>query len=163
MQLIRKYFEGGKPAIGFDPRVDSWAYLFGDFLILPFSMGMAARDAQNVDWLFDWRFITAVIIGGCAFSALFRWYDSGNYIKDGHRDRLYSPTKLWHDFVVYPVVAGCYLWVTIPALTANSVGGWVSLGGIILFFALGGADYVRGLRPERMHPRVQDTAFKYFR
>ncbi len=162
MQIIRQLFEGGQPATGFNPKSDSWAYLFGDFLILPFSMGMAARDAQHVSWLLDWRFIVAVIVGGCIFSVGFRWFDSNNYIRDGHRDRLYSPTKLWHDFVVYPVVASVFLWVTISALSTGALGGWVAVGGIALFFTLGGVDMIRGLKPEQMHPRVQDTAFARF-
>lgn len=181
MLAIRNTLEYGKPHIGFNPKGDSWAYLFGDMIALPISLGAAATVARRTSWWDDWWWATVAVSVAILASVGFRAMDSATYVKQGHGDRLYSPTKLWHDFVVYPVVGTMLCWLGIPAITVDSIvgwasfggqswlgvptfwigttAGWLTIGGFVAWLLFAVCDMIRGLRPEDMHPRVQDTKF----
>jgi hypothetical protein len=86
--------------------------------------------------------------------------DAPNYIKAGHEDLLYSPSHLWHGWVVFPVLAGALTNYGIPVISK----WWRSWYALLFFLALAGyiamsvADgTIHRLDVTHLHPPVSHT------
>lgn len=98
-------------------RDDYAAVLIGDPL-LAVAAGLSADLSQPGGpggWPASWQAGCAWIVGGCAFGLWQAWHEFrlGRY----SLRQLLSPTKLWHQFAVYPLLG---YWV--------SAAGWSGIG-----------------------------------
>lgn len=141
----------------------SLAYLVGDSAALPLALWATAmswrvigqEDGFHQRW---WWLLVAIAAGVLITYGWHTFLDLPGYVKAGATDRLGAPTKLWHDYVVYPSLATLLVWGGVPAIFKDfgGYGRWV-LTGFALWAGLGALDGVRGLDPRHMHPRAQDT------
>lgn len=141
----------------------SLAYLVGDSVALPLALWAAAMSWRVIGqengfhqrW---WWLLVAITAGVLITYAWHTFLDVPRYVETGATDRLGAPTKLWHDYVVYPSLATLLVWGGVPAIFKDfgGYGRWV-LTGFALWAGLGALDGVRGLDPRHMHPRAQDT------
>ena len=156
--------EFGKPVGMFNWRTQSWAFLFGDSLSLPLAIafalgtpGIPSRVIGVSGMIEYWRWCVISIVVAIVVTFGFRSMDAAGYKKSGNADRLKSPTKLWHDYVVYPSIAFLLMWVALPAVFTGATTGWLTLTsfGTWVLFCI--CDMVRGLDPANLHPRMQET------
>ena len=161
MALIRYTIEGGKPDGLFNPKTQSWSFMYGDpvltFSLLVFAWGGATKGglgfgfARYDSW--DWR-ITCMIVGFVA-GAAFHLMDRGGYIEAGASGALTSASKLAHDFVAYPVFTAGLLFLGVPLLGALG-DTWpavaIGVAGIIRWGLWGIRDMRVGLDPFDLHP-----------
>lgn len=164
MLLLRITLEYGLPSGLLSPRRQSWTFLFGDTLALPLAFGAigSAGIAHDINTRSDrvlmaWSIGVAVVVTGA-----FVTFDRPNYTKTGNKDRLLSPTKLWHDWIVYPVLVAALVYFGVPVLLSgsSSAGFWLILVGLASWIGLGAIDIV-WIKPDpsEQHPRWQDTWF----
>lgn len=102
----------------FGPKEQAYSFLYGDTLLLPGALAAAAYYWQNTDNRVDlslwWWWILSLVIG---IAAGFGWHfkmETPGYTEKGFAPSLNSPTKLFHDFVSYPVLFGGLVFVTFP-------------------------------------------------
>lgn len=163
MWLTRQTLEHGQPTGIFNPRTQSWAFLFGDTIALPFTFFMLAlswRGLKPEGWYRGLWWIMAAFVAGVVIACVWHFVlDAPGYRAQGYGDLLGSPTKLWHDFVVYGSLSGALVYLGIPALLNNFTGyGGLALVGLIAWAGLGVADNtVHHLDPQYLHPRVSRT------
>ncbi len=160
MVVVRLALEPGFPL--FEGK-QSLAYLVGDSAALPLALWATAmswriigqEDGFHLRW---WWLLVAIAAGVLITYGWHTFMDAPAYIKADAVDRLGAPTKLWHDYVVYPSLATLLVWGGVPAVFKDfgGYGRWVLAGGV-LWGCLGILDGFRGLDPRHMHPRVQDT------
>jgi hypothetical protein len=169
MLILRITVERGLPAGLLDPRTQSWSFLFGDSISIPLtllfsSFGWRRYVDAEPDWFLQhWRLwlaisVTVGVVAACLFHFVL---DGPNYRREGHGDRLGSPTKLWHDIPVYFSFGATMCMLGIPVLIGDFTGYgiWV-LVSFMSWLALAGCDATfHKLNPADLHPRVQDTAF----
>lgn len=164
MLILRVTVEYGKPAGLFYPKTQSWAFLFGDSIAVPVAFGAAAMYPYTSSLSRGTKIAFAVGIAFCA-CILFRRTDSERYRKSGNTDRLLSPTKLWHDFVVYPLLTAVLVFQGLPVLVSRfgTTECWLVLAGVTVWGMLGLVDLVI-IKPDpaKQHPRWQDTALHRF-
>jgi hypothetical protein len=101
-------------------RDDYAAVLIGDPL-LALAAGLGASMSQpggSHGWPASWEAGCAWLAGGWAFG----WWQSRHELAAGHytRGQILSPTKLWHQFVVYPLLG---YWVTATVLSGLGAAG----------------------------------------
>lgn len=161
MWIIRQKLEYGRPEGMFDWRTQSWAFLFGDSLFIPMSLmfSVYALRTNDTNLLTHWWWTPLALLVGLAASYGFRAMDAASYVKTGNADRLFCPSKIWHDRQVYISLAALLFGCGVPAILTFSTSGWLALvffGGWVL---AGVCDMIRGLDPARMHPRVQSTSW----
>lgn len=146
----------------------SFAFLFGDLIFLPFAAAMAAlawRQIPNEGWRVSWQWTLASALIGLAAGLTFRYLmDKPNYATADAMGSFEAPTKLLHDFCAYPVLFGGLVCVGIP-LFINVVNSrwpffhlwmpspyfWFMLVGIALWFAAG-IIHDQHLVPQKLHP-----------
>jgi hypothetical protein len=144
----------------FNPRKQSWAFMFGDTFLLSYAMIFLTRGWQSVpsDSVFhsmEWAVMSLVL--GCLLSVAFRMFDRKRYIKAGVKDALYTLTKLWHDFGVFPVLLSLLLFMGLPQLfLARSGDTVVGSLAVLGFIALCAAD---GMRDKRGTLNAADQHF----
>ena len=162
MWMIRQVCENGYPVGIFNWKTQSWAFMFGDTLSLPLTVFWALRTLRkpetDTSLLYQWWWSVLAVVVGVAVTIGFRKMDEGGYTATGNADRLFAPTKLWHDFVVYFTVSVLVFFVAVPVFLTGSVDGYVTAAFFLSWLAFGICDMFRGLNPAHMHPRVQETA-----
>ena len=163
---LRITMEYGEPSGIFDPRTQSWAFLFGDSLFLPFALWAASQSwvwlgRREGQWYQTWWWLCVALAAGIAAMVVFHFIlDAPDYVRAGHADLLLSPTKQWHDFVTYPSLAAALVYLGIPAIKEDFWGnGKWALGGALVWLLLGvvGDGMIHHVDPAKLHPRVQDT------
>lgn len=162
MAFIRLLMEPGGLRGLFRPSTQSWAFLFGDVTALPFAFVMLALGWRNLaeGWYDrDWWFWLALLLG---VAIAFAWHfllDGPGYKAQGYGELLGSPTKLWHDFVVYGSLAGALVYLGIPVLAHDFWPyGALALVGLGVWGVLGVADNtVHKLDLANLHPPVSET------
>ena len=132
----------------------SWSLMIGDTFVLTTAAAVSALSWRTLDAerrvITPARLIACGVIGlaaGVGFHAL----DGAGYKALGAGALLDSPTKLFHDFVSYPVLFGGLLCVGLPVLRRKSWHRWVLLGCIAAWMVLVGFDISRGLDPFDLH------------
>lgn len=97
----------------FSHRRQSHAFLYGDLIMLPFAFATVAHAYATTDagWLNlpTWWILVSGFVGLLG-GALFHFaLEAPAYTEAGYRAELKSPSKIYHDFVVYPVLLGSLL------------------------------------------------------
>lgn len=172
MLAVRAVVEETLPNGMFNPKTQSWAFLFGDGIFLPAAMLFIAlgREGSALPTFADssmWL-VNAGVIGLLAGN-IFHIMEVSNYRKQDAMDALDAPTKIWHDYVVYPVLVGTIVWAGWPLLVADwqglwaffSLWTWLALASVGVWIVLGVVlDGKRGLRVYDMHPAWDKTHFR---
>ncbi len=138
-----------------DLGVMPWSVVFGDGMVLPAALTVAAASAPL--WydkpLADsvrWRW-TAIVIG-LTFGFGFHTWDAGNYRKGGFGAYADALTKGWHDFAIYSILVAVIVWVARLVFTYGKRWHKLAFTGLLLVqLVLMGFDTVRGLDPAKMH------------
>lgn len=161
--IIRYRLEYGKPSGFFDLRKQSWAFLIGDIVAMPVALLAAAfgwrelahRQLQVPAWL-----ILVAVVAMFGFVIAWTRHEAQSYASfgKGNVDRIGSPSKMWHDGVVYGSLSYLLVWGGVPVVVTQPLGwGLVMILALLLWLGLGIADGYRKLPPSDLHPRVQDT------
>lgn len=104
--------------------------------------------------------LVAALIGVVAAIG-FRKIDGKRYINAGVPEALLSPTKLWHDWVVMPVVTAWLIWLVVPQLFMGSSGfPMVTVMFLALFGGLLVIDAALKPDPVYQHPRWDPVRFE---
>jgi hypothetical protein len=140
-------------------RENSRAFLPGDFFLgtlLASSVALLNTAESSASWWTSYEWLWVVFVGttlvSIAVNALCDWPHYG-------RRQLLSPTKLWHEFVIFCLYGSLLIGLSLPAF----VYGELSVFGILLRIAQLGslAVWVAGLwwdgtrvklDPEKLHP-----------
>lgn len=150
----------------------SFAFMFGDAIFLPFSAAMAAiawRSIPKEGWRVSWQWTLASAIVGLLAGLAFRYLmDLPAYHKAGAMGSFYAPTKLVHDLAAYPVLFGGLFCVGVPLVRVVNAKFpffhlytapyfWLMLAGIVVWYGLGlwhdsGMFGHAPLNPLKLHP-----------
>lgn len=158
MLIIRVTMERGRPAGILSPKTQSWSFLFGDSIALPFAFAMSALGWESLNegawYATSWWYALGIVAG---FAVACFWHfrlEVPAYTKMGHADRLKGYTKLWHDFPVYGAISGSLLFLGVPVLIHDFTGyGWLALLGLLLWGGFAACDATfRRLDPANLHP-----------
>ena len=166
--VIRYWLEGGNPADAFilDPRVQSWALLFGDPGFIPTALlgatyAWPSRPAAIGWWFHGKGWYWTSLACGYALAAFWNLVlDAPNYVKAGHGDLLLSPSHLWHGWVTFPVLSAALINYGVPVI----LKWWRSKAAVVFFIGLAGyiamsvADAtIHPLDVTNLHPPVSQT------
>jgi hypothetical protein len=152
-----------------NPATQSWAFLFGDFLL--------AVDAAILSWArpdyirlcpwgdtWWWWAISAVV--AVVLGVAFRKAEVPRYKAWGAVGARMSPTKLAHDELRFPLFAGTLIYLGVPSLglfaRADTAGvPFVALALVAVWACLGYMDYsCRYLDPKNQHPNWDVEQFR---
>lgn len=163
MHVVRFGWELGKPDGLLDPRTQSWAFLFGDTIMLPIALGAAAYSWRSLPadgWYRSTWWLLLSIGVGVVFALVFHFVlNAPNYIKAGNGDMMGSPTSIWHDVVVYMTLSILIVFLGATAVVMDFGGtGWIVVAGLVGWLALGAADAtIHPLDQADLHPYREDT------
>lgn len=116
----------------FSHKKQAWSFLYGDTILLPFAFLIVAdkwgqigdRSSMTPSW---WWWLSLAL--GIAAGAGFHYkVDKPGYTQRGYAASLHSPTKLFHDFVSYPVLFGGLLYSFGPLFITS----WFNLHTILV-------------------------------
>lgn len=173
MVFARYALEGGRPYGIFNPKTQSWAFMFGDplclmpaLVALSIGAGHVRPDGRAASMFSSGGWQSACLIVGMAAGLVFHLADSAAYDRRGVYTAVKSPSKMAHDFVAYPVLVGGLLYLGVPLVIEQIWGGggllpYVPLGltGVGVWLVLCTCDAKRGLDPRDMHPLWDITAY----
>lgn len=148
----------------FDLKTQSWTFVVGDGMALPIALlmiGFARSEVVIVGFWAQWQWFIMAAVIGLVGGILFRLMDRPRYLKASAGLTLASPTKVWHDFVTYPVLLGAVMWAGVPLLMPEY---WVwptvvAIVALIGWGGLGARDAVRQPSPLAQHPEWDTQAF----
>ena len=157
MAVLRYSYEDPFSLNGFlKPSVMSRAFVVGDILLLPAALGFAGRGWQVVPgdgWGYSLWFALVAFAAGISSAVVFRRFDGPRYMDAGVPTALLSPTKMWHDLVVMPVVIALFVWLLAPQLFgAWSSDAFMALTFLVGFGVLVVADALNPPDPAGQHP-----------
>jgi hypothetical protein len=167
MAVIRLTMENGKPKGMFDPATQSWAFLFGDTIALPLafifsalSWRRLAKTRVQAFYLESWWLIIS-LTAAIVITGVWRFSEEYGYTAAGYESLLTSPSKWWHDIVVFGSLSFIVVMMGVPAILRDfrKSGKWV-LVALALWAGLGIYDGQRGLDPANLHPPVQNTILR---
>lgn len=162
--VIRWHLEEQPVRSMFDRKDQSWTFLFGDGLALPVAMlmiGFARSEVAPAGFWLQWNWFLISAGAGLLSGVIFRLADRVRYRRFGATKTLSSPTKVWHDFVTYPVLFGVTVWAGVPLLIPE-YWFWstvVALAAIVVWIGLGICDAIRDLNPLGQHPEWDTRGF----
>lgn len=166
MWLLRQRMESGLPEGIFSPKTQSWAFLFGDSIFIPLAFlggalswrRIAAMDGFHHQKWWLWLSIAIGALAGVAFRYVL---NAPDYRAAGLDSLLDSPTSIWHDFVVYPVLVGLFVCICLPAVAYDTTNwGWLALVGLLGWGAMGAHDATHPLDLRNLHPPVEKTILR---
>ncbi len=105
-----------------DPRSQSWAFLVYDLMLSPVAAWCCARAWRHSSLIPEYAksswWVVACYLLGFAGGLAFHLHDVAAYhaIGDSATLLLASPTKIFHDFLVFPVLLGGMLYAAVPLL-----------------------------------------------
>lgn len=163
--VLRVFLEDGQPEGLFDPGRASWTFLFGDLIGLPLAMGAAAvgqRQLGDSGWFRSPLWLLCCIVLGILAGAAFHFLmDQPAYVEAGWGQALYSPSKVAHDFVSYPLLFGAITWLGVPVLVHEFMwSGAVALIGVLVWVAMAAKDATNPPRPQDLHPKWSADKFR---
>lgn len=135
----------GKRHFGFellDIRHQSWAYVFGDAFLLPASLMATTviwqdQSQQMPHWVRSQWWFVAMATVTIVLSVALNVADTVRYRKYDATRALDNPGKVYHNWVVVPVLIGTLLITAVPVLFVEwSVWTAVVLSGVILWIVL---------------------------
>lgn len=154
--ILRMTLEKGTPKGQLDPRTQSWMFLFGDTIFLPFAFGAAMLGWHKLNmsdqWHTGWLWMSASAGIGIVAGVIFHHLDVAPYTKQGMGRALNSPTKIAHDFVAYPVLFAGLVYLGVPVIFGSTFApyGILTLVGVVLWGAAGMHD--QNLLARDLHP-----------
>lgn len=148
----------------FDPRTQSWTFVFGDTLFLPFAFAFASLAYQSVpaDSIFkSWLYLGLCIGLGIGAGVAFHYgMQVPAYTDAGLAEALNSPTLRAHDFVAYPFLFGGLLYIGIPGLVHHwQWTGTIALVGVLLWGVAAVGDAIDPPQPKSLHPKWDQLRF----
>jgi hypothetical protein len=152
-----------------NPALQSWAFLFGD-PILVIDAALLALVRPDLVKLYAWGdtwwwWVTSVIVA-VVLVAAFRMAEAPRYLGWGASGARMSPTKLAHDELGFPLFAGTLLYLGVPSLgllaRIDTVGvPFVAVTLVAVWVCLGYMDYsCRYLDPKNQHPNWDVEQFR---
>lgn len=135
MWFIRMTVESISPRGMFTYRQQARSFVVGAWLLLPFSLLAFARGWEkapqgSLGGELDWVWMAYLL--GAMLAVFHRILRVLHYDKtDRPSDELWSPTMLWRDFVVVPLLLSLTVWSGVPQLL-GSPNGNTAIGGIML-------------------------------
>ena len=164
MGLLRWIYEDWFDRSFFNPHVMSFGFVIGDTLLLPTALVMAGwgwQDLPATGWHRSVWFVLACAAIGVLAATVFRYViDGPRYAEACVASALLSPTKVWHDWAVMPVVVAGFTWLLVPLW---AMGGSSFTRPALVFLALFGAaliiDAIVKPDPTRQHPRWDPVRF----
>lgn len=150
----------------FDLRTQAWAFVLGDSLLLTVVVTALTRGWQPTG--FDSQFANATwmqmsFVAGFLGAMAFRYgVDKPRYERFDAMDEFHSPTKLWHDFAVFPAVLGVILWAAAPQVLEPAAWNFHTSVAVVLllcFMALNIRDDRAKVNPKRQHPAWDKLEF----
>jgi hypothetical protein len=159
--VVRRWIEEVPTSGMFALKTQSKAFVIGDAVVLPFAFMFATIGWQRTELAEHMWVLGAVLLIGFVVAIGFRLFDRSRYQKTA-RTKLafHSPTKLWHDFVIYPVLFGVMIWAGVPLLIEWSMWTWLTLASIAIWFLLGLVDAMNQPNPEDQHPAWNPKEFR---
>ena len=146
----------------FHLRTRAWSFIIGDIIILPAAFAIATDKwsmSENDNGLAIWWLVVCLLVGISVGMYVYYRIDTTVYTTAGFADSLNAPTKLFHDFVSYPVLTGASICTFVPLImTPDNRMPWTwewhvnvhtigIVGLIAIWFALNVIDGQRGLVP----------------
>lgn len=142
--VIRYTMEFGQPGRLFDLRTQSWAFLVGDIVALPLALWFAQKSwgsgaIERGSFFNTFAWIVICLIAGLLIQQGYHdLLETPAYIASGNADLLGSPSKLWHDIVVYGSLSGAFVYLGVPAIFKDWSGnGKFVVLGLGLWLVLG--------------------------
>jgi hypothetical protein len=133
----------------FNPRLQSWAFLADMFGLAP-ALGFAVAGWDQIHtWAFhQWWWLALVSAAvGIAASLAFHWFMDRPGCLSENPNALRSPTKVWHNWVTYPVLFSAMWALCVPYLFSRHGYFWPVLVFTGVWFAGVGFDALRGMIP----------------
>jgi xanthosine utilization system XapX-like protein len=155
--IIRWWVEKQAVRSMFDRASQSWTFLFGNGVVLPIAIlmiGFARSEVKPDGFWLEWNWVLVSAGAGLLSGVIFRFVDQPRYARYSALSNLSSPTKVWHDFVTYPVLFGSTVWAGFPLLLPE-YHFWptiIALIAIVSWIGLGVCDVIRDLDPRGQHP-----------
>lgn len=135
-----------------------WAVAFGDTLVLPAVFGLAAyangqpTAGTTRRWTPTVRRYRISLMVGCGLGLAFHLWDSStNYVPHGMTALTVSLTKVIHDLIVFPVLAGAVICVSELVWRRRDLLTWAFAGLLLVWAVLVVVDSNRGLDPHNFH------------
>ena len=146
-----------------NPKHGSWAFLFGDTFVITLGIGISAyswRRLPRDGWHCSWQWSVFCLAAGLAAGYAFHLLDRGNYVGAGIPFAVFSPTKIAHDGVAYPVLFGGLLFSGWPVVVKQwDMGRWVVVC-VAVWILLCICDMLRGLDPTKLHIEWDTVRFR---
>ncbi len=153
MYILRRWWEDDSLSL-FNSKA-SKAFMYGDVAVLPVVFGFAVygwRQVPSSNWMTGYAFAAGCLGIGAICACLFRLMDGRRYIESRYETMLDCPTKVWHDWAVFPVAIGMLLWLLLPQLFAAwSVATVAALAFLLQFLLLTLLDAVDPPDPKYQH------------
>lgn len=165
MLVLRVFAEDWFDRSFFNPRVMSLSFVFGDLVLLPICLFMAGsgwNELPDSGWHRTWWFASGCWSVGLLAACAFRTVDGSRYVTAGVESALISPTKVWHDWVVIPVVTAALLWLLVPqAFIGGSTFTRPAVVFLVMFFIAVAIDnFIIKPDPARQHPEWDGDRFQ---
>lgn len=148
--LLRFVLERSLDRSFLDPRVMSSGFVLGGGFVLPMALWFAARGRSDVIMSDgeEARMQAMSVIVGLIAMFMFRRYDGIRYVQADWQDALWSPSKVWIDFVVVPVSSAMFAWLMIPQIVLRiaepvraGTGSDTTIATLLIFVFIGCAAY----------------------
>jgi hypothetical protein len=159
MAVARNIIEGSDLPL-FDLKHGSWAFLIGDAgLGLAVMAGSYTRNSHHWDnssWGSSTTWAAVALIVGYGMGLGFHYVlDKGGYTKVRADALLYSPSKMAHDFVTYPALAGAMVYICVPVAFSSiwryNTGPYLMMLAFLVWI-VGVAHDASGLDVWKLHP-----------
>lgn len=164
MFLIRTKLERLSAKGMFSLRTQSWAFVLGDAVALPitfFCLTWSHRSHEMNSFFESRGWTLLALLVGVTVGIVFRKIDSARYNDASRAGALKSPTKIWHDLGVYPILAGLTVWSGVPLLIDGPSGAeYGVLGGLLLWACFGAYDLFRPPVISIQHPLWDTSTFR---
>jgi uncharacterized membrane protein len=112
------------------------------------------RPTDRRAWFDRGWWLAASAAVGVVLAAAFRWHEAGAYSLYGYD----SASKLWHDLVIYPVLATLVTYVFWP-MVVTGPGRAAAVALLLVWVATAVSDNVHPLDPSRLHPQLPAALF----
>lgn len=146
-----------------NPFVMSWAFVVGDFLLLPLVLLLAVRGwgGYHAHLAGSVTFLIVSLVLGYIAAAGFTLVDGQRYVEAGVPTARFSPTKVWHDWAVVPGVVAALVWTLLPQIKEDSpIETFLAMFILLGFMVLIIVDEDHPVDPRRQHPAWNVDSFE---
>lgn len=121
----------------FSHKKQAWSFLYGDTILLPWAFWIASDKwsemGNHTIMIPSWWWWLCLALGVAAGAGFHFKIDKPGYTARGYAASLNSPTKLFHDFVSYPVLFGGLLYAFGPLFITT----WLNLHTVSILVLVG--------------------------